>query len=139
MAKIAVPLSFLGTFTITLESDSSDPTFLEAEAKDILWRVLDGGNVDYHTESIELEATPYEVDADEGSPILFLDELRTLEEALKDEPEVQFRNHYEHCEQQWSETADSMCNDKCPVCNKEITPTSSEEIDDDDPDTASPV
>lgn len=56
MAKFAVPLSFLGTFTITLESDNSDPTFLEAEAKDILWRVLDGGNVDYHTESIELEA-----------------------------------------------------------------------------------
>lgn len=46
-------------------------------------------------------------------------------------PEENYRNYYEHCGQEWSEVADSMCNDKCPVCNAEITPYNSEEIDDD--------
>jgi len=31
---------------------------------------------------------------------------------------------------EWYENADSMCNDRCPNCNKEIEPTSSEFLGD---------
>jgi len=40
-------------------------------------------------------------------------------------------NHYNHCDTEWEDDADSMCNDRCPVCDKEIEPYSSEEITDD--------
>jgi len=29
---------------------------------------------------------------------------------------------------QWEDTADSMCNDRCPTCDKEIEPMTSKEI-----------
>jgi len=40
----------------------------------------------------------------------------------------QFRNFYAHCGQEWHDTWDSQCNDKCPVCNAEIEPHDSEEL-----------
>ena len=36
-------------------------------------------------------------------------------------------NYYQHCGIEWEETADCMCNDRCPICNKEIEPGDSEE------------
>lgn len=38
-------------------------------------------------------------------------------------------NHYEHCDEQWSveDCETSFHNDRCPVCNKEITPYQSTE------------
>jgi hypothetical protein len=39
-----------------------------------------------------------------------------------------FLNHYEHCGECWEDTADSMCNDRCPVCNAEIEPYESEDL-----------
>jgi hypothetical protein len=41
-----------------------------------------------------------------------------------------FTNFYEclACDTDWEETADSMCNDRCPKCNRETEPSVSEEI-----------
>ncbi len=39
-----------------------------------------------------------------------------------------YENTYEHCDTQWVERGDSMHNDRCPVCNKEIQPTDSLEL-----------
>ncbi len=41
---------------------------------------------------------------------------------------MQYTNYYVHCQQVWSDVWDCMCNDKCPVCNKEIEPFMSDEI-----------
>ena len=38
-------------------------------------------------------------------------------------------NHYRHCDTEWEDKWLYMCNDKCPVCGKEITPYDSEEIE----------
>ena len=38
-----------------------------------------------------------------------------------------YLNHYNHCNQEWEEVWDCQCNDKCPVCNKEIEPYYSEQ------------
>jgi hypothetical protein len=46
--------------------------------------------------------------------------------------ELKFRNSYRHCGQEWEDEWDSMCNDRCPVCNKEIEPYESEEINPND-------
>ncbi len=43
--------------------------------------------------------------------------------------EMKFTNHYIHCGAEWSDTWDSMCNDHCPVCDGEIEPYKSEELD----------
>lgn len=39
-----------------------------------------------------------------------------------------YHNFYKHCEKEWDDEWDSMCNDKCPKCNAEIEPYRSEEI-----------
>lgn len=41
----------------------------------------------------------------------------------------QYRNHYRHCETEWSDEWSCTCNDKCPVCGAEIEPYRSEELD----------
>lgn len=45
--------------------------------------------------------------------------------------ETYFINHYHcpNCDIEWDDTWDCCCNDKCPVCDKEIEPEYSEEID----------
>ena len=35
-------------------------------------------------------------------------------------------NFYLHCGKEWQDTWDSMCNDRCPVCDAEITPYKSD-------------
>ncbi len=47
---------------------------------------------------------------------------------MPEEVEIRFRNFYVHCDQEWQDEWDSMCNDRCPVCNAEIEPYKSEEI-----------
>ena len=41
-----------------------------------------------------------------------------------------FLNHYRcpDCKEEWEDEWDCMCNDRCPVCNAEIEPYSSEEL-----------
>lgn len=43
--------------------------------------------------------------------------------------EHRYRNYYEHCDTQWDDTWSCMCNDRCPVCNKEIEPYKSEDLE----------
>ena len=44
------------------------------------------------------------------------------------EPE-KFRNYYQcPCGEEWNSTWSCMCNEKCDRCNKEIEPTTSEEL-----------
>lgn len=38
-----------------------------------------------------------------------------------------FRRYFVHCGTQWSDDAECMCNDRCPVCNHEIEPYSAAE------------
>ena len=48
------------------------------------------------------------------------------------EPEtanVFFLNRYSHCGVEWENTWESSCNDKCPICGKEIEPYQSEELE----------
>jgi hypothetical protein len=45
---------------------------------------------------------------------------------------MNYENRYRHCGQRWSSTWDCMCNDRCPVCNREIEPYESTEIDEDE-------
>ncbi len=42
--------------------------------------------------------------------------------------EINYLNFYicKDCNEHWNDVADSMCNDRCPVCNKEIEPYNSE-------------
>jgi len=40
-----------------------------------------------------------------------------------------YENQYRHCSVVWQTHADSMCNDRCPDCNKEIEPFHSEPWD----------
>lgn len=40
----------------------------------------------------------------------------------------EYENNYHHCGEYWMEYADSMCNDHCPVCGKEIEPFESIEM-----------
>lgn len=43
-------------------------------------------------------------------------------------PDPLFENFYYHCKTEWSDAeCDSMHNDRCPVCNKEIEPYRSRE------------
>jgi len=37
-----------------------------------------------------------------------------------------YQNYYYHCGEHWELEGDSMHNDRCPVCNKEIEPYDSE-------------
>ena len=39
-----------------------------------------------------------------------------------------FQNRYRHCDQIWIDVWSCMCNDRCPICNKEIEPFYSEEL-----------
>jgi hypothetical protein len=39
-----------------------------------------------------------------------------------------FNNYYRHCGTEWVDSWDSMCNDRCPVCGKEIEPYASEPV-----------
>lgn len=45
-------------------------------------------------------------------------------------PEPKYRNFYKcpYDGTEWEDEWDSMCNDKCPECNKEIEPYHSEDI-----------
>lgn len=45
-----------------------------------------------------------------------------------EESTTRFRNHYQHCGTEWTEEWSCACNDRCPVCNREIEPAESEEI-----------
>ncbi len=40
-----------------------------------------------------------------------------------------FENTYSHCETEWCITGDSMHNDRCPVCNTEVGPIESLELE----------
>lgn len=59
---------------------------------------------------------------DDGSDII------TLPPMLDKDVEMKYRNFYNHCGYEWESEWDSMCNEECPVCNKEIEPCKSEEI-----------
>lgn len=44
-------------------------------------------------------------------------------------PEMRYLNHYRcECGQEWNDQWDSMCNDRCPECGKEIEPYHSDEL-----------
>lgn len=43
-----------------------------------------------------------------------------------------YRNFYSHCGVNWDATWSCECNDKCPVCDKEVEPFRSEEVFDQD-------
>lgn len=45
------------------------------------------------------------------------------------EEEAYFLNRYEHCGQVWQDRWSCMCNDRCPVCDAEIEPFESIEIE----------
>lgn len=45
-----------------------------------------------------------------------------------------FINHYEHCGQFWQDVSECTNNDRCPVCNREIEPYESEDIEPEEPD-----
>lgn len=44
--------------------------------------------------------------------------------------EIKYLNYYQcpKCELMWVDYWDSMCNDRCPECDKEIEPYKSEEV-----------
>ena len=44
-----------------------------------------------------------------------------------EEPPI-YINHYKHCGQIWIDTWSCMCNDRCPVCNREIEPYFSKDL-----------
>jgi uncharacterized protein with PIN domain len=46
------------------------------------------------------------------------------------DPKPRFTNFYRHCGEEWQDQWDSMCNDRCPECNKEIEPYKSEDVPD---------
>lgn len=52
--------------------------------------------------------------------------MKNLE--LEDKEIGYFINHYNHCLTEWEDIWSSMCNDRCPVCNKEIGPYASDDI-----------
>ncbi len=39
-----------------------------------------------------------------------------------------YENTYRHCDIEWCQEAECMCNDRCPICNKEIEPYKTREI-----------
>lgn len=41
---------------------------------------------------------------------------------------IKYRNYYRHCDTEWEDEWDSMCNDECPVCKSEIEPYKSEDL-----------
>ena len=44
--------------------------------------------------------------------------------------EIKYQNFYRcECGEEWNDEWDCMCNDKCPVCDSEIEPYKSEEVD----------
>lgn len=45
----------------------------------------------------------------------------SLEVAVRERVD-QYENHFEHCDQEWSDIHSCMCNDKCSNCNSEIEP-----------------
>jgi hypothetical protein len=47
---------------------------------------------------------------------------------VPDEDEAKFRNHYRHCGQEWTDDWSCQCNDRCPVCRKEIEPYQSDDL-----------
>ncbi len=47
-----------------------------------------------------------------------------------EEPGPQYRNCYEcSCGEEWEDVWGCMCNDRCPACNTECTPSNSERLD----------
>lgn len=44
-------------------------------------------------------------------------------------PPPRFLNQYRHCDVEWDDVWPCSCNDRCPVCNKEIEPYRSEELE----------
>lgn len=44
-----------------------------------------------------------------------------------DEP-ARFRNHYQHCDTEWADEWSCACNDRCPSCDSEIEPYTSEDL-----------
>ncbi len=41
---------------------------------------------------------------------------------------ILFVNFYHHCDVEWNDAWDSMCNDECPVCGAEIEPYRSKDV-----------
>ena len=81
-------------------------------------------------EQIELEATNYPDALQEAWDQLGWRITESNEEE-EEENEAQYINFY-HCPEdgeKWQDEWSCMCNDKCPVCNKEITPYESIHID----------
>ena len=52
------------------------------------------------------------------------------DQALRDLVEFQFRNYYycAACGCGWDDSWSSVCNDRCPQCDLEVEPLSSEDI-----------
>lgn len=53
-------------------------------------------------------------------------QLTTKENTMSDQ---QYVNYYRHCSEHWEDTSDSMHNDRCPKCNKEIEPYESKAVE----------
>jgi len=70
------------------------------------------------------ESCKVDSDGDRYQEIIFSAE----KENFPDEVKINYRNSYKHCDYEWSDEWDSTCNDRCPVCNKEIEPYLSEKI-----------
>ena len=47
--------------------------------------------------------------------------------AEMEEPAI-YANYYRHCDQIWIDTWSCKCNDRCPVCNREIEPYFSKDL-----------
>ena len=60
-----------------------------------------------------------------------MNNLTPIQNEADHEEELWFLNYYRCpcCQIDWTDEWDCQCNDKCPSCNKEITPYKSEEID----------
>ena len=85
-----------------------------------------GGEDPWADPTDEMDAWRHDVA--QGNTVLgFQDWKAHKRETERDEREC-FKNYYRHCETEWDDTADSMCNDRCPVCNAEIEPYKSEDI-----------
>jgi hypothetical protein len=56
--------------------------------------------------------------------------VKKISSDISSKVEYKFRNFYEcpDCKVKWQDEWDSMCNDRCPKCDKEIQPYASEDI-----------
>ena len=55
--------------------------------------------------------------------------LENIKETDMETSDRLFLNIYDHCETVWDDEGDCCCNDRCPVCGKEIEPEFSKELE----------